>query len=112
MGRVIQACALVLLPIRALAQSGIELMDKHLFVELMVDEFEFVDFGDENDFDWDLDVSVGGDLHKFWLKTRGHRRLNAHPGGMSVRRGMAPSICVSRSTSCRMTGIEPMRPCV
>jgi len=64
---------LLALPVPVLAQSGIELMDNHVLVELMVDEFEFVDVADENDFAWDLDVSAGGDLHKFWSKTRGHR---------------------------------------
>jgi copper resistance protein B len=73
MARVIQVCLLAMLPIPVFAQSGVELMDKHVFTELMVDEFEFVDVGDENDFAWDIDVSVGGDLHKFWSKARGNR---------------------------------------
>lgn len=61
----------------ARAQNGVELMDEHTFVYLLVDEFEFVDVADENDFVWDIDISAGGDLHKAWFKTRGERRNGA-----------------------------------
>jgi copper resistance protein B len=53
------------------AQSGIELMDARTFVFLMADEFEIADVNGSNDFVWDVDLSVGGDFHKFWFKTRG-----------------------------------------
>jgi copper resistance protein B len=53
------------------AQRGIELMDRRTFVFLMADEFEISDVNGANDFVWDLDLSVGGDFHKFWFKTRG-----------------------------------------
>jgi copper resistance protein B len=73
MARIESTFVLLLLPVPGLAQGGIELMDEHVFTEIRADEFEFVDAGDENDFAWDLDLSVGGDLHKFWSKTRGRR---------------------------------------
>ena len=55
------------------AQSGVELMDTRTFVFLMVDELEITDVADEKDLLWDLDLSVGGDLHKFWFRSRGTR---------------------------------------
>jgi hypothetical protein len=42
--------------------------------------------------------------------TRGQRGLNAQPAGIAVSRGMLPSICVSRSASPTMLGIEPISP--
>lgn len=60
-----------LLPSLTLAQQGIHLMDTRTFVKLMVDEFEVTDVADENDFDWDAELSVGGDLHKFVMTTEG-----------------------------------------
>lgn len=62
----------ILAPV-ARAQDGVHLMDQHTFVHLMVDEFEFVGVADENDLVWDVDLSVGGDLQKAWIKTRGKR---------------------------------------
>ena len=43
---------------------------------------------------------------------RVQRGWNAQPFGIAVRRGIAPSICVSRSLSATMLGIEPIRPAV
>ena len=57
----------------AQAQTGVSLMDDRAFVHLMVDEFEFADIADENDFVWDMDLSMGGDLHKAWMKSRGEQ---------------------------------------
>lgn len=57
--------------VQAQAQDGVELMDDHTFVHLMVDEFEWVDISDRNDFVWEMDLSVGGDLNKALIKTRG-----------------------------------------
>lgn len=60
-------------PLTVGAQDHLELMDTHTFVHLMVDEFELIDALDDNDLRWDLNLAVGGDLHKFWLKTDGDR---------------------------------------
>ena len=42
----------------------------------------------------------------------GQRGLNGAAGGMAVSRGIAPSICSSRSRSSSIAGIEPIRPTV
>ena len=54
-------------------QEGIRLMDKRTFVHLMVDELEAADAGGENDIAWDIDLWVGGDFRKFWMKTQGEQ---------------------------------------
>ena len=41
---------------------------------------------------------------------RGQRGLKAQPGGIAVRRGIAPSICSRRARSSSIAGIEPIRP--
>jgi copper resistance protein B len=65
--------SLVCLPGLAAAQGDIESMDDAVYLYLMVDEFEIEDAGGDNELSWDIDLSVGGDLHKFWTKTRGKR---------------------------------------
>lgn len=57
----------------AFAQDGIRLMDKRAFVHLLVDELEAADAGDQNDVAWDIDLWVGGDFRKFWMKTQGEQ---------------------------------------
>lgn len=73
MNRFCVALLLIASPAYVIAQGGVELMDDHTFVHLMVDEFEFVDVGGENDFAWDIDISAGGDFDKLWAKTRGEQ---------------------------------------
>lgn len=58
---------------QAQAQQGVMVMDTRIVTHLTVDEFEWSDIGSENEFSWDMDVSVGGDFHKAWIKTRGER---------------------------------------
>lgn len=57
----------------AQGQDEAHLMDDHSFVHLMVDEFEWVGPASEREFVWDLDLSVGGDFHKAWIKSEGRR---------------------------------------
>jgi copper resistance protein B len=76
MNKLLVTSLLTLVSALSIAQDGVELMDQHIFVHLMVDEFEVVDIGDENTFAWDIDVSAGGDFHKFWSKTRGEQSDN------------------------------------
>ncbi len=64
------AMLLAAIPILAQAQDGVRTMDTRAFVHLMVDELELTD---DSDVAWDIDLSVGGDLNKFWTKTRGER---------------------------------------
>ena len=56
-------------------------------------------------------ISSGRSLRQR-AKARGQRGLKAQPGGMAFRRGMAPSICCSRSRSESIAGMEPIRPTV
>ena len=65
--------ATMILPAAALAQDGIKLMDKRAFVHLLVDELESTDAGGENDIAWDVDLWVGSDFRKFWMKTQGEQ---------------------------------------
>ena len=44
--------------------------------------------------------------------TCGQRGWNAQPAGSAVSRGIVPSICVSRSRSSTIDGIEPISPTV
>ena len=64
---------LAIQPFAASAQGTVQLLDTHTFVHLMVDELEFSDVSNGTTSAWDADLSVGGDLHKFWMKTRGER---------------------------------------
>ena len=56
--------------------------------------------------------SKSGRSSRHRSKTFGHRGLKAHPFGMALSRGIDPSICGSRSTSCPMAGIDPISPAV
>lgn len=71
MNKMYCASLLIIISPLATAQSGIKLMDTRTIVHLMVDEFEISDIADDNDFSWEIDLSVGGDLNKFLFKTRG-----------------------------------------
>ena len=56
--------------------------------------------------------SKSGRSSRHLPNTFGHRGLNAHPFGMASSRGIDPSICGSRSTSCPIAGIDPISPAV
>ena len=62
---------LLLLPKLAFAQGGIQLMDKHVFYMLDVEELELTTFGDSHDYAWDADFWAGTDLNRLWIKTKG-----------------------------------------
>lgn len=69
---------LLLLPQLAVAQGGIELMDKHVFYMLDVEELELTSFGDGDDFAWDADFWAGTDLNRLWIKTKGEVAAGGH----------------------------------
>ena len=73
MSRYSAVIALIVLAPAVWAQSGIQTMDKHVFVALVIDELELTDTAGEHDIVWDKDLWVGGDLHKFWFKSEGNR---------------------------------------
>ena len=71
--RTVTLVLLAAAPLAVSAQERLHLMDTHTFVQLMIDELELGDALDANDVTWDANLSVGGDLHKFWFKTEGER---------------------------------------
>lgn len=71
MHKLIAIVVMSLLCVSAAAQNGIELMDRQTLVYLLVDEFEMTEVDDDTTLDWNIDLGVGGDLHKFWFRTRG-----------------------------------------
>ncbi|NNC66008.1 MAG: copper resistance protein B [Gammaproteobacteria bacterium] len=65
------ALSLLWLSSAALAQDGIQLMDKNVFYMLDVEELELTTFGDSHDYAWDADFWAGTDLNRLWIKTKG-----------------------------------------
>ena len=63
------ALALVLLPVSAVSQEDLRMMDKAVLYMIDVEEFEFGDLGDGNDLSWDADFWVGTDTDRLWIKS-------------------------------------------